>query len=180
MIHCLSLSLSQGKGVYEKVGESTEVALKVLAEKLNVQGLDLGSMSSQQRASACFKAVCEKYDKDFTLEFSRDRKSMGVYCRPIRDSGVPQPPVMFVKVRYIASGSVHLHVGHHSNICPQGAPESILDRCNFVRVNGGLKEVLTPEMKEQILTLVRKYGTGMFKLHPRSVIGRGVQGSLVM
>ncbi len=147
----------QDKSVYEKVGESTEVALKVLAEKLNVQGLDTGSMTNLQRATACFKSVADKYDKEFTLEFSRDRKSMSVYCRPKVEGGELQPPVMFVKVK-VTRATIFLLVTMAT--LPQGAPEGILDRCNFIRVNGGEREVLTAEIKDQVLALVRKYGTG--------------------
>ena len=42
----------------------------------------------------------------------------------------------------------------------QGAPEGILERCKYVRVNGDRRVDLTPEIKEEILDLVRKYGTG--------------------
>lgn len=42
----------------------------------------------------------------------------------------------------------------------QGAPEGILDRCNFVRVNGTDRQPLTPEIKQQILEVVKRYGTG--------------------
>lgn len=111
----------QDKGTYEKVGESTEVALKVLSEKLNVQGQDRASMTQQQCATACTRAVGEQYDKEFTLEFSRDRKSMSVYCRPKSVSGDcdVQPPLMFVKV----GGACVCVVagGYHDNITP-GCP----------------------------------------------------------
>ena len=49
--------------MYEKVGESTEVALKVLAEKLNVQGLDKDGLSPAEKATACLRAVEEKFKK---------------------------------------------------------------------------------------------------------------------
>ena len=42
----------------------------------------------------------------------------------------------------------------------QGAPEGILDRCKYVRVNGDQRVDLTPDMKQQLLDLVREYGTG--------------------
>ena len=71
------------------------MALKVLAEKVNVIGEDRTSMTNQRRASACFRQAQEDYQKDFTLEFSRDRKSMSVYCRPKMGS---DSPIMFVKV----------------------------------------------------------------------------------
>ena len=67
----------------------------MLAEKVNVSGEDRTAMTNQGRASACFKQAQEEYDKQFTLEFSRDRKSMSVYCLPkINRSS----PLMFVKV----------------------------------------------------------------------------------
>ena len=43
---------------------------------------------------------------------------------------------------------------------PQGAPEGILDRCKYVRIDGGNKVDLTDQVKEQILDLVKQYGTG--------------------
>lgn len=36
--------------------------------------------------------------KEFTLEFSRDRKSMSVYCTPTRPGPAAQGSKMFVKV----------------------------------------------------------------------------------
>ena len=36
--------------------------------------------------------------KEFTLEFSRDRKSMSVYCTPTRPGPASQGSKMFVKV----------------------------------------------------------------------------------
>ncbi len=36
--------------------------------------------------------------KEFTLEFSRDRKSMSVYCSPAKSAKAPVGNKMFVKV----------------------------------------------------------------------------------
>lgn len=36
--------------------------------------------------------------KEFTLEFSRDRKSMSVYCSPSKSAKAPVGSKMFVKV----------------------------------------------------------------------------------
>ena len=82
--------------MYEKIGEPTEVALKVLAEKLNLPGIDCSSMNGKQRAAACYKMAQQEYQKLFTLEFSRDRKSMSVYCKAKEGD---EKPFMFVKVR---------------------------------------------------------------------------------
>lgn len=65
----------------------------MLAEKANVGGIDLSTLSPQEKACACFKAAKAEFKKVFTLEFSRDRKSMSVYCKDKEDK-----PLMFVKV----------------------------------------------------------------------------------
>ena len=73
----------------------------MLAEKVNVSGENRKEMTNQRKASACFKQAQEEYDKRFTLEFSRDRKSMSVYCLPkINRSS----PLMFVKVHVFVQG----------------------------------------------------------------------------
>lgn len=41
--------------------------------------------------------------KEFTLEFSRDRKSMSVYCSPAKSSRAAVGNKMFVKVRNLFS-----------------------------------------------------------------------------
>lgn len=130
------LAYNEERRLFEKIGEPTEVALKVLAEKLNLSQLDKGSMSGKQLATSNFKKALEEYTKLFTLEFSRDRKSMSVYCKP--KAQPDSKPIMFVK----------------------GAPESILDRCTAVRVNGTEKVNMTDEIKEQIIEVIQKYGTG--------------------
>ncbi|XP_064392780.1 sarcoplasmic/endoplasmic reticulum calcium ATPase 2-like isoform X2 [Halichondria panicea] len=127
------LDYNERKQIYEKIGEPTEVALKVLAEKANVLGVDRSDMTAHDKSCACFKASKSEFEKIFTLEFSRDRKSMSVYCKT-KDN----QPLMFVK----------------------GATEGILDRCAYLRINGQDKVPLTEELKEQILAKAISYGTG--------------------
>jgi len=43
----------------------------------------------------------------------------------------------------------------------QGAPESVIERCDYVRV-GTNRLPMTPEIKEEIYKHVRSYGTGQF------------------
>ena len=43
---------------------------------------------------------------------------------------------------------------------PQGAPESILERCAYVRVNGTEKVSMTEDIKDQIMEVIQRYGTG--------------------
>ena len=62
---------------------------------------------------------------------------------------------------------VYVHVWCSADMCClfsctlQGAPESIIDRCNSIRV-GSKKQPLTPKIKQQILELVKQYGTGVY------------------
>uniref|UniRef100_A0AAY4D2U9 Calcium-transporting ATPase n=1 Tax=Denticeps clupeoides TaxID=299321 RepID=A0AAY4D2U9_9TELE len=130
-----SLDFNESKGVYEKVGEATETALTCLVEKMNVFDTDIRSLSKIERANACNSVIKQLMKKEFTLEFSRDRKSMSVYCTPNKaKSSVGK---MFIK----------------------GAPEGVIDRCTYVRV-GGNRVPLTQGVKDKIMSVIREYGTG--------------------
>lgn len=89
----------QTKGVYEKVGEATETALSVLLEKMNVHNVNKKGLSKKELSSVCSRSIQDQWRKEFTLEFSRDRKSMSVYCVPVKPTHLWNGPKMFVKVR---------------------------------------------------------------------------------
>uniref|UniRef100_A0A6Q2YLZ1 Calcium-transporting ATPase n=1 Tax=Esox lucius TaxID=8010 RepID=A0A6Q2YLZ1_ESOLU len=130
-----SLDFNEVKGVYEKVGEATETALTCLVEKMNAFDTDVKGLTKIDRANACNSVIKQLMKKEFTLEFSRDRKSMSVYCTP--NKARSSLGKMFVK----------------------GAPEGVLDRCTHVRV-GTNKVAMTPGIKERIMSTIREYGTG--------------------
>lgn len=130
-----SLDYNTAKGVYEKVGEATETALCVLVEKMNVHNLELEKLSKSKRSAFCANKIKSIIKKDFTLEFSRDRKSMSAYCTPLE--GTPPQPCMFVK----------------------GAPEGILERSSHVRL-GEKRVPLTADLRRKIMDRVKDYGTG--------------------
>ncbi|KAE8635220.1 hypothetical protein XENTR_v10002549 [Xenopus tropicalis] len=131
-----SLDFNEAKGVYEKVGEATETALTCLVEKMNVFDTDLKGLSRIERANACNSVIKQLMKKEFTLEFSRDRKSMSVYCTPNKPSRTSMSK-MFVK----------------------GAPEGLIDRCTHIRV-GSIKVPLTAGIKQKIMSVIREWGTG--------------------
>ncbi|MED6267251.1 Sarcoplasmic/endoplasmic reticulum calcium ATPase 2, partial [Characodon lateralis] len=130
-----SLDFNEVKGVYEKVGEATETALTCLVEKMNVFDTEVHNLSKIDRANACNSVIKQLMKKECTLEFSRDRKSMSVYCTPNKSRSTMGK--MFVK----------------------GAPEGVIDRCAHVRV-GNTKVPLTQGIKEKIMSVIREYGTG--------------------
>ncbi|XP_058069765.1 calcium-transporting ATPase 3, endoplasmic reticulum-type isoform X2 [Magnolia sinica] len=107
-----TLQYNPDKGNYDKIGESTEVALRVLAEKVGLPGYDsmpsaLNMLSKHERASYCNHYWENQFKKVSLLEFSRDRKMMSVLCSR------KQQEIMFSK----------------------GAPESIISRCSNILCN---------------------------------------------
>ncbi|TNN83411.1 Sarcoplasmic/endoplasmic reticulum calcium ATPase 1 [Liparis tanakae] len=124
-----SLDYNESKGIYEKVGEATETALSCLVEKMNVFNTEVRGLSKVERANACCSVIKQLMKKEFTLEFSRDRKSMSVYCSPAKSGKTPVGNKMFVK----------------------GAPEGVIDRCSYIRV-GTSRVPLTGPVKDNILS----------------------------
>merc|ERR1711981_481097 len=131
-----AIDFNEYKNAFEKVGEATETALIVLAEKVNPYDCDKkgGRLES---AKAVRKDMEAKWKKEFTLEFSRDRKSMSTFCTPKKPSRIGSGPKMFVK----------------------GAPEGVLDRCTHFRI-GGDKQAMTAAIRNKIMATAVAYGTG--------------------
>lgn len=132
-----AIDFNEFKQAFEKVGEATETALIVLAEKLNPFNVPKTGLDRRSTAIVVRQEIETKWKKEFTLEFSRDRKSMSSYCSPTKPSRLGNGPKLFVK----------------------GAPEGVLERCTHARV-GTSKVPLTNTLKNRILDLTRQYGTG--------------------
>ncbi|KAI2804379.1 Sarcoplasmic/endoplasmic reticulum calcium ATPase 2 [Blomia tropicalis] len=132
-----SIDFNEYKQQFEKVGEATETALVVLAEKTNPWNFDKRGLSRRDAALVVNHNVKKMWNKEHTLEFSRDRKSMSSYCIPKTSTKLGTDPKMFCK----------------------GAPEGVLDRCSHVRV-GDRKVPMTTALRNRILDLTRSYGTG--------------------
>ncbi|GMT17963.1 hypothetical protein PFISCL1PPCAC_9260, partial [Pristionchus fissidentatus] len=128
-----AVDFNEVKKCYEKVGEATETALVVLAEKMNVYGTPKSGLSARDLGNVANRVIQSKWKKEFTLEFSRDRKSMSSFCTPANGGDAK----MFVK----------------------GAPEGVLGRCTHVRV-GNKKVPMTRAMMTKIQDLCVQYGTG--------------------
>ena len=92
-----AIDFNEYKNAFEKVGEATETALIVLAEKVNPYSVSK-SGGRLDSAKAVRKDMDTKWKKNFTLEFSRDRKSMSSYCTPKKPTRLGTGPKMFVKV----------------------------------------------------------------------------------
>lgn len=132
-----SIDFNEFKQAFEKIGEATETALIVLAEKVNPFSISKTGLDRRSTAIVVRNEIETKWKKEFTLEFSRDRKSMSSYCVPLKASRLGTGPKLFCK----------------------GAPEGVLDRCTHARV-GTTKVPLSNALKKKIIDLTAQYGTG--------------------
>ncbi|KII70370.1 Calcium-transporting ATPase sarcoplasmic/endoplasmic reticulum type [Thelohanellus kitauei] len=103
-----TISYDEQKKSIHRVGEATEASLLVFAEKLNVFGIDRSSMPISNQIRAVYDEVYKRFKKTFTLEFSRDRKSMSVYCEDRNNKG---RYLLFVKGAYeeVISRCTHIY-----------------------------------------------------------------------
>lgn len=118
---CNEAMIRYSDGKYVRFGEPTEAALKCLVEKMvdYPEGL-----TDTQKADWFSSNIESLYEKEATLEFSRDRKSMSVLCRDKRSGD----RVLFAK----------------------GAAELLLQRCTTVMRSDGTVENLTPKERDSI------------------------------
>lgn len=129
------LQYNPDKRNYEKIGESTEVALRVLVEKVGLPGFDsmpsaLNMLTKHERASYCNRYWEHQFKKISVLEFSRDRKMMSVLCSR------KQQEIMFSK----------------------GAPESIISRCTHILCNDdGSSVPLTPDIRNELMARFQSF-----------------------
>eukprot|EP01090_Pellita_catalonica_P014610 TRINITY_DN3768_c0_g1_i1.p1 TRINITY_DN3768_c0_g1~~TRINITY_DN3768_c0_g1_i1.p1 ORF type:complete len:987 (-),score=200.83 TRINITY_DN3768_c0_g1_i1:14-2974(-) len=129
-----SLEYDSENSKYKGIGEPTEIALRVLAEKIQLPAeanVDFAQLSDDARANASSAFWEKKFNKTLTLDFARDRKSMSV--------AVTTP-----------EGSSELLV--------KGAPEAILSRCTSIHLNNGKTASLSEETKDMLLAELAELG----------------------
>ena len=125
------LAFDSRNGTFSNVGEPTEGALRVLAEKIGSPepafNQRVRQLPVQERLHSASKYYEDHNPRQATYEFSRDRKSM----------------------------SVLVGRGEQQRLLVKGAPESILDRCShavvgadgkIVPINQNLTDLLSKEV----------------------------------
>eukprot|EP00177_Eucheuma_denticulatum_P006525 GFKZ01011882.1.p1 GENE.GFKZ01011882.1~~GFKZ01011882.1.p1 ORF type:complete len:1010 (+),score=174.51 GFKZ01011882.1:448-3477(+) len=146
-----SLTFDQENKRYDRIGEGTEVALAVFAEKAGVPDAKVceerRNTSPSVKANACRKFWQNRVDKLTTFEFARDRKSMSVLVVTKDRTSAPR---LLVK----------------------GAPESILERCNYVRLPNGQRRDFSAAAKAQIESTFAKWSSGSSALRCLAVAVR--------
>ena len=131
---CNDAQLEFKEGKFDRIGEPTEAALKVLVEKLGVSGMRRES-SPMSMARQCSDHWAGKFEKLAVLEFDRDRKSMGVLCRPRTTA---------------ASSSADATPGSGNILFVKGAAEVVIRRCDRVKLEDGKIIPITPSIRAQL------------------------------
>lgn len=123
-----ALSLDSKSGQHALIGEPTEGALRVLVEKVGTPDREYNATRSSippsERLHRASKYYEDRYPRQATFEFSRDRKSMSVLVQ----DGLTQ------------------------KLLVKGAPESILDRCTQVIIGENGKKVQLNQQMTSLLT----------------------------
>lgn len=124
------------KNSYQRAGEATEVALRVLAEKIGLPGYSsmpsaLARLPQQERATYCNDAWEQKMRKIFTLEFDRKRKLMSTLCEDTE------------------TGELSLY--------SKGAPEMILPRCITMMKDNGSIVPISETMLNKLYTQINRF-----------------------
>lgn len=122
------LAYDNRNGTFSNIGEPTEGALRVLAEKIGspepTMNQSARSLPVQDRLHHASKYYENKNPRFATYEFSRDRKSM----------------------------SVLVGTGSEQRLLVKGAPESVLDRCSHALVGSDGKKVRIDKIMLDLLS----------------------------
>lgn len=131
---------------FKAIGQPTEAALLILAEKIGVEDPGLQQKIRQNRAEdttgACSEYV-SGYKKLATLEFDRDRKSMSVLCARAPGRSEKKRSLRRKKSDEDASSALN-------TLYVKGAAECILERCSSVMLSDGSVVPMDANMRKQI------------------------------
>ena len=128
---CNDAQLEYKDGQYLRIGEPTEAALKVLVEKLGVQGLSK-NYNPQALIRQCNDYWSSQYEKLAVLEFDRDRKSMSVLCRSTDEEKEGEDS------------------RDRNRLFVKGAAEVMITRCNRVKLDDGRVVAITPDIRKML------------------------------
>ncbi|KAI9848687.1 MAG: hypothetical protein M1837_006774 [Sclerophora amabilis] len=128
-------------GVFNSVGEPTEGALRVLAEKIGTRDSTLNQQKQSLAAEDRLRHASKHYESNSprlaTYEFSRDRKSM----------------------------SVLVGKGDQQRLLVKGAPESVIDRCSHTLIGAqGSKTPMSSKLSRLLLKEVADHGNNGLRI----------------
>ncbi|KAG5515398.1 hypothetical protein RHGRI_036449 [Rhododendron griersonianum] len=135
---CNDAGIEQSGNHYVASGMPTEAALKVMVEKMGLpDGLDFGTSSRYGDVLCCCQTWSKLERRIATLEFDRDRKSMGVIASSSSSGG--------------------------KSLLVKGAVENLLERSSFVQLLDGSIVELDQTSKDAILESLRKMSSSALR-----------------
>ncbi len=138
---------------FKAVGQPTEVALLVMAEKVGVSDAALQKQIRSGRIAdpmgAC-TAYAAKYKKLATLEFDRDRKSMSVLCKRVGSNQDGNDG----NKRVTRNSSAAMSDGNGNVLFVKGAAECVLERCSQVMLSNGNVIPMTAQMRKSVADVI--------------------------
>jgi Ca2+-transporting ATPase len=145
---------------YERFGEPTEAALKILVEKLGQPSASENKKVKATRESdpgSVVNAANDFYEgsvnKIATLEFSRDRKSMSVLCNT---GGASKAPTGARVTRSSVKAPSGGGAAGGNMLYVKGAPEGMIERCSTVRLANGNNAKLDKKGKDALQAKVKE------------------------
>uniref|UniRef100_A0A7S4EYK7 P-type Ca(2+) transporter n=1 Tax=Chrysotila carterae TaxID=13221 RepID=A0A7S4EYK7_CHRCT len=138
-------------GKYERMGEPTEAAMRVLVEKIGLRD----APRPTDPALACTAANdfwMSAHPQRAMLEFDRDRKSMSTLCATASVAAAPSlkdSPGRLTRSRARSATPS----GKNALFC-KGAPESVLARCSHARLADGTLVTLSDADRAAVLNTV--------------------------
>jgi Ca2+-transporting ATPase len=125
---CNEAQIEYKNGVFERAGEPTEAALKVLTEKLGA--FEVPRAENPEQAAHQFSDYWSaQYRSLATLEFNRSRKSMGVL---------------------VQATAVYPDAKAENMLFVKGASEMVTARCNRMMLEDGSIVVITDTIRKQL------------------------------
>jgi len=130
---CNEAQIEYKNGAFERIGEPTEAALKVLVEKMGLPGVTK-SENPADLAKQFSDYWSSQYDVLSILEFNRDRKSMSTLVRP-------------------KSALRPAHALHKADnlLFVKGACEMVVARCDRIQLEDGTVQPITDAIRAQIM-----------------------------
>ena len=205
---CNDARLERRDNACRAVGQPTEAALLVLAEKIGLAdpaAQQSVRMSREKNVTGACSAYAERYRRVATLEFDRDRKSMSVLCTRIDGLGIdpsmneknnlppveerPGPRTRRSTLRWSFSGSKNApgpvvksrgeSTALGSNVLlVKGAAECVLSRCSHVMLANGEVVPLDKGTRSKLAKLLDSKAGHALRLLACAVKGASSLGDL--
>mmetsp|Transcript_35606 Transcript_35606/g.34628 ORF Transcript_35606/g.34628 Transcript_35606/m.34628 type:complete len:248 (-) Transcript_35606:1294-2037(-) len=132
---------------FQKYGEPTEAALRVIAEKIGAHDSNLGQVSYEQVPTAYGEYLEKQLKKVATLDFSSERKSMSTVVTGLN--------------------------GNSNSLLLKGAPERVIEKCASYKLATGQIQEFTPEQKKELIGKVQQVATQGLRCLAMAVINDG-------